>query len=101
MHKLFCSINRNANPPKADVIKRLTLIKSLILLEEFDEVSSHLKKLNGMTDDAAVKEIGDDPPEADYSDAVGKIEKFITDRQKITVYEDPEIELCLNLIFNI
>jgi hypothetical protein len=69
------------------VIKRLTLIKGLILLEEFEEVSSHLKKLNGMTDDAAVKEIADDPPEADYSDAVGKIEKFITDRQKITVYE--------------
>jgi hypothetical protein len=74
------------------IIKRLSLVKGLILLEEFEEAALHVKKLNGISEDMAIKEIIIDIDAKFYSDAVRKIEVIINKNQRLTLYEDPEIE---------
>ncbi len=74
------------------VIKRLNLIKELILLEEFEELPSHLAKLDVDENDAAIKEIIKDINSKFYSDVVRKIETFINQNQKVILYQDAEVE---------
>ncbi|MBI2270427.1 MAG: J domain-containing protein [Bacteroidetes bacterium] len=73
------------------LIKRLNLIKQLILLEEFDDIASHVEKLVDVNEDA-VKVIYTEIKATRYSDAVRKIEVYINQYQKLSLYEDPEIE---------
>src|ERR1035437_2287127 len=75
-----------------NLIKRLNLIKGLILLDEFDDLPSHIQKLRGISEDSAVKEIINDIDSKFYSEAVAKIEKFINENQKVILFQDPEIE---------
>lgn len=75
-----------------NLIKRLSLIKGLILLEEFEEVAPHLKKLNDISDDSDISEIIKAIDSKFYSDAVVKIEQFSSKHQKLILFEDPEIE---------
>lgn len=81
--------------PLSDVgnlIKRLNLIKGLILLEEFDGVVPHLKKLQDISVDSEISEIINDIYYKYYSDAVAKIERFTNKYQNIIIFEDPEID---------
>ncbi|HLG35692.1 MAG TPA: J domain-containing protein [Bacteroidia bacterium] len=75
------------------VIRRLGLIKGLILLEEFEEVNSHVQKLNGAGHDIVLKGIISDIDSKFYSDAIKKIEEYINQNQQIILYEDPEVEV--------
>lgn len=74
------------------VIKRLALIKGLILLEEFEDIETHLMKLKEFTDDEKVSKIIEALESKLYADAVRDIEVFTNDSNRITIYEDPEIE---------
>ncbi len=74
------------------VIKRLNLIKELILLEEFDELQSHLAKLDADENNDPIKEIIRDINSKFYSDVVRKIEIFINQNQKVILYQDSEVE---------
>ncbi len=76
----------------SNLIKRLNIIKALILLEEFDELTNHIQKLKGHTHDKIIQEIITNIDSKFYSDTVAKIEKFIIQNQSLTVYQDPEIE---------
>ncbi len=91
-------------------VKRLELIKSLILLEEEDEIYTHTFKLKQFPLSAELENILDCLIEKSYSKALIAIDVFITQHQSLTIYLDPEIDALkleiksllatINLLFN-
>jgi len=74
------------------IIKRLELIKSLISLEEEDEIETHIAKLEKDDFSGDLKNIIVFLKEKSYSKAALEIETFINQHNSLTVYVDPEIE---------
>ena len=74
------------------IIKRLEMIKSLISLEEEDEISTHISKLEQLFLSAELKNIIACLKEKSYSKAVKAIEIFINQHNNLTIYLDPEID---------
>ena len=74
------------------IIKRLEMIKNLISLEEEDEISTHIFKLEQQILPTALKDILADLKQKCYSKAVIAIEAFINQHNNLTIYADPEIE---------
>ena len=74
------------------IIKRLEMIKTLISLEEEDEISTHISKLEQQVLPAALENIIADLKQKSYSKAVIAIEAFINQHHNLTIYTDPEIE---------
>lgn len=81
---------KNINLSK--VIKRLEMIKSLISLEEEDEISSHISKLEQLALSTELETIILCLKEKSYSKAVVAIEDFIDQHNGVTIYIDPEID---------
>jgi len=81
---------QNANLSK--IIKRLELIKSLISLEEEDEIETHVFKLEQLANAQGLESIIIPLKEKSYSKAAIEIGKFINQHNNFTVYIDPEIE---------
>lgn len=74
------------------LIKRLHLIKSLIALEEIDELDSHIKKLQAENKIHEIEIIIFLLQEKQYGKAVVAIEEFINANNQLAFYIDPEIE---------
>lgn len=74
------------------IIKRLEMIKSLISLEEEDEIGTHISKLEKLVLTAELKNIIFCLKEKLYSKAVTAIEVFICQHHNLTIYLDPEID---------
>jgi hypothetical protein len=74
------------------IIKRLELIKSLISLEEEDEITSHVSKLEKAEVTPELGEIILFLKEKSYSKAAIAIETFINQHVGLSVYIDPEID---------
>jgi hypothetical protein len=74
------------------IIKRLELIKSLISLEEEDEISSQVSKLEQAGITPELRNIIIFLKEKSYSNAAIAIESFINLHSGVSVYIDPEIE---------
>ncbi len=81
---------QNRDLPK--IIKRLELIKSLISLEEEDEITTHVSKLGQLVLTPELITLIIYLKEKSYSKAVIAIEVFINQHHNLTVYIDPEIE---------
>ncbi|MDP4116331.1 MAG: DnaJ domain-containing protein [Bacteroidota bacterium] len=81
---------QNRDLPK--IIKRLQLIKSLISLEEEDEITTHVSKLEQFVLTPELIHLISYLKEKSYSKAVIAIEVFINQHHNLTVYSDPEIE---------
>ncbi|MDH7462152.1 J domain-containing protein [Chitinophagaceae bacterium 26-R-25] len=82
------------NPPNIDIaklIKLLVLIKSLISLEEEDDINDHIVKFQQF-DIPEVATLIDLLNEKSYSKAVVAIETFINQHHSVTIYADTEIE---------
>ena len=73
-------------------IKRLELIKSLISLEEEDEIEVHIVKLEQADLPAELKNIIVFLKEKSYSKAAIAIETFINQHNNLSIYMDPEID---------
>ncbi len=80
----------NANLTK--IIKRLELIKTLISLEEEDEITSHVSKLEQAEITPDLGKIIVLLKDKSYSQAAISIETFINQHNGLSVYNDPEIE---------
>ncbi|MEO7308951.1 MAG: J domain-containing protein [Chitinophagaceae bacterium] len=76
----------------AKIIKRLEVIKSLIALEEVDEIESHITKLEQQGGDGELAAIIDLLKEKLYGKAVAAIELFMNAKKQVGFYTDPEIE---------
>lgn len=74
------------------IIKRLELIKSLILLEEDQEIVSHLSKLQFSNEDKELENIINLLHQKAYSKAMPAIEAFINRHHQVGFYIDPELE---------
>lgn len=81
---------RNINLSK--IIKRLEMIKSLISLEEEDDIDAHISKLEQLVSTAELENIIAFLKQKSYSKAVTAIEVFINKYQSLTIYLDPEID---------
>lgn len=74
------------------IIKRLEMIKSLISLEEEDDIDAHISKLEQLVSTAELENIIAFLKQKSYSKAVTAIEVFINKYQSLTIYLDPEID---------
>ena len=74
------------------IIKRLELIKSLISLEEEDEIATHVTKLEQKEVTPELRNIIIFLKEKSYSNAAIAIETFINQHSGLSVYIDPEID---------
>lgn len=81
---------QNANLSK--IIKRLELIKSLISLEEEDEIEAHIFKLEKFSGSPELESIIISLKEKSYSNAAIAIETFINQHNNISIFIDPEID---------
>jgi len=75
----------------AKIIKRLELIKSLILLEEDDEISAHILKLEQVILPAESQSIIVYLKKKSYSQAIIAIDTYINQHNQITFYIGPEL----------
>ncbi len=80
------------NTTLSKIIKRLELIKSLISLEEEDEIENHIFKLEQFQTTPELDIIIVSLKDKSYSKAAIEIEKFINQHNNLTIYIDPEIE---------
>lgn len=74
------------------IIKRLQLIKSLIALEEDDEIARHLQKLQQDEPNDAVINIIHLLQQKSYGKAIVAIDTFVNQHHQLSVYADPEID---------
>lgn len=74
------------------VIKRLEMIKSLISLEEEDEISTHISILQQLPLPTELESIITCLKEQSYSTAVSAIEQFINQHQSLSIYFDPAVD---------
>lgn len=74
------------------IIKRLELIKSLIFLEEEDEINTHSKKLNQFLPNLDLQNIITLLDRKSYGQAIHAIEEFVNQYTQVTFYIDPELE---------
>src|SRR5665213_3622365 len=81
---------QNVNLSK--IIKRLELIKSLISLEEEDEIETHVLKLEQLSGSLELESIIISLKEKSYSKAAIEIETFINRHNNISIFIDPEID---------
>ena len=80
------------NTDLSKIIKRLEMIKSLISLEEEDEIGIHISKLEQLVATTEIGYIIDYLKQKSYSKAVTAIEIFINQHQSLTIYLDPQID---------
>lgn len=73
-------------------IKRLQLIKSLIALEEEEELIPHIAKLQQETTSPVIVNIITLLQQKQYGKAIAAIDEFINANNQLTFYIDPEIE---------
>jgi hypothetical protein len=74
------------------IIKRLQLIKSLISLEEEDEIDAHVFKLEQLGIPAELETIITSLKEKSYSKAAIAIETFINQHNNLSIFIDPEVD---------
>lgn len=79
--------------PLEKVTKRLEIIKNFILLEETDAIHNVVEKLKRYRFNEAINEIINKVETKDYATAIEHIQKFISQKQQLTTWEDPEIEV--------
>ncbi len=74
------------------IIKRLEIIKSLVILEEDEEIEIHISRLQKLDIPNEVFEIIKELQNKSFGNAINKIEKFLTANNQVAFYIDPEIE---------
>ena len=82
----------NQNPEILKIIKRLEMIKSLVSIDEEEEIQLHISKLEQLIIPDAVKQIVILLNQKEYSTAMVAIEDFLTTNRQIAIYIDPEVE---------
>lgn len=74
------------------ILKRLEVIKSGIVIEDEEIIKLQIKKLSCMDIDDEVKKILQKIENYDYSSAIVDIENYIAKHSGVVVYEDKELK---------
>lgn len=77
--------------PLSTIIKRLEIIKNYILLEDIEELKQAGNKLSKYNFNSDLFEIIRHIQHEEFSLAILKIQKFISQNQQITIWTDPEL----------
>lgn len=77
--------------PINKILIRLEILKSYILLEDIDELNKETSKLNEYIFNSDLSGILNHIHKKEYSLAINKIQKFISQNQQLTIWSDPEI----------
>jgi DnaJ domain len=80
------------NKDLSKIVKRLELIKSLIVLEEEEDIAEQVTKLQRLQTNEGIKEIISYLQQRSYGKAIKHIEEFLNSHHQIAFYIDPEIE---------
>jgi len=77
-----------------NTLKRLEIIRSLILLEEYIDIPSHIDKLikDRVDSNNQLSEIISALQKEDYTSAISQIQEYLQNAQSLVEYEDPEVE---------
>lgn len=74
------------------IIKRLEMIKSLVSIDEEEEIQLHISKLEQLIIPDVVKKIIIHLNQKEYSSAMLAIEEFLITYGQVAIYIDPEVE---------
>jgi len=74
------------------IVKRLELIKSLIVLEEEEDIAEQVIKLQQLQTNEEIKEIIFHLQQKSYGKAIKGIEEFLNSHHQVAFYIDPEID---------
>lgn len=80
------------NNNNLQILKRLEILKNYILLEDFSELNGLLLKLKKYDANQYIFEIINEVENENYSNAVTKIQNFLTTHNQLVNWEDPVIE---------
>jgi PLD-like domain len=80
-----------APPDVSKVLKRLDLIKTLIALDETDDLGPHLSKLRQESLSADLQQIVNLLGRKQFADAIRQIEQFSKEHSALAIYVDAEI----------
>jgi len=83
--------NPKADFPLDKIIKRLEILKNYILLEDIDDIEKTANKLKQFDFNSDLSEIMELLNEEEFSTAISKIQKFISNHNQLLVWTDPEI----------
>jgi hypothetical protein len=91
--KYFAKEEAQAQPSDSgQVLKRISLIKHLIELDELEDLPLHLAKLEGLGLDVELDVIINSLRERRYGTALPRIEQYIKTHNRITIFVDPEVD---------
>lgn len=77
--------------PLDKIIKRLEIIKNLILLEDVEEITLTIKKIEVFDFNEDISLLIHSLNNHAYSDAISIIQNFISNYQQIIIWNDPEV----------
>jgi len=77
--------------PIDKIIKRLEILKNVIILEDFEDVSHTVQKLKKFDNDNTVQRIIDLTGKELYGEVVELIQQFISQYQQLVLWDDAEI----------
>lgn len=81
----------NFDLPIEKIIKRLEIIKNLIVLEEVEEIETNTKKLKELSRSEDLELIFKSLINKEYSTSIELIQKYISNFQQLSIWNDPEI----------
>ncbi len=77
--------------PHEQIVKRLEIIKNFIILEDIDDALPSITKLKEYDYNFELKTIINDFVQREYGSCVSRIQNFISERQKVSIFYDPEV----------
>lgn len=90
--KYYPEETKNENDfPLEKIIKRLEILKNYIILEDIDDLKNGISKLTEYDFNEDINSIIDAVKKEQFSEAVSKIQTFITSYQQLSIWKDPEI----------
>jgi hypothetical protein len=85
------TIKKGNDYPLEKIIKRLEILKNYILLEDLEDIQNTAQKLQEYDSNEDINAIIIALQQKEFSRAIVKIQKFITNYQQLSVWNDPEI----------
>jgi hypothetical protein len=77
--------------PLNSIIKRLEILKNYMLLEDIEELERGILKLKEFDFNSDIEEIIQNIDKKEFTEAINRIQEFISKNQKLSIWIDPEI----------
>lgn len=85
------AVNEEIVFPLSKIIKRLEILKNYILLEDIEELSREIAKLQAYNYNSDLHSILEFVEKEEFASAINEIQNFISKNQQLSIWIDPEI----------